>query len=378
MEFESYQALDADEKLNVLFNKIDALEQIQVKVSDFESVIKNVRTRIDEQDSTINTLTYRIIDIETRNRNRNLLIYGYRETKSDVCDDFNDFIYDCLQLDPDSFCIENVERLGRVNNQRGRNSEQKRTILVTFRYAYEVDTMMKNEKHLAGTSYAIDRDYSPEIRAARKRLWPLYKQHRLKRRNKVQLKYPAALIVNDRIVCDEFPGFDRLLKTLISRNPQPGAGPSMSAANTVAPISLPYQQSSGMPSGHVRPQQQMQGSTDNKISSVNTESTQADASTQSSQSQSILNPPNINPNLNTQNNTNSGLSGTVNIDNQATRGRAKSRGVAGQNRGQSISARAPKKTLTVKKAQTNQKTAPTHSEPPTINQQADDSTRGTR
>ncbi|KAH3843683.1 hypothetical protein DPMN_117210 [Dreissena polymorpha] len=189
----------------------------------------------------------------------------------------------------------------------------------------------------------------------------------------------------------------------------------MSAAPTVAPISVPYQQSTGMPSGNVRPQQQMQGSTnnvslsgtlrqtrnfvagpletksesnlpfrssvrgtDNIISSVNTKSTQADASTQSSQSQSILNQPNINPTLNTQNNTNFGHSGSVNIDNQATRGRAKSRGVAGQNRGRSISARASKKTPTAKKTQTNQRTAPTHSEPPTFNQQADDSTRGTQ
>ncbi|KAH3799507.1 hypothetical protein DPMN_153117 [Dreissena polymorpha] len=106
--------------------------------------------------------------------------------------------------------------------------------------------MMKNAKHLAGTSYASDRDYPPEIRAARKRLWPLYKQYRQNRRKKVQLKYPAALIVNC-IGCDEFPGYDRLLKTLINtpklvtRNPQPGAAPSMSAAPSAAPISVPYQ-----------------------------------------------------------------------------------------------------------------------------------------
>ncbi|KAH3755107.1 hypothetical protein DPMN_189792 [Dreissena polymorpha] len=110
--FEWYQAVDADEKFNVRFNKIDAVEQIQVKASEAESVVKHLSIRIDEQDDKINALTYTIIDLETRNRNITLWVYGYRQVKIDV--------YDGLTI---SYTIENAERLGRLNNQRGRSSD---------------------------------------------------------------------------------------------------------------------------------------------------------------------------------------------------------------------------------------------------------------
>jgi len=42
-------------------------------------------------------------------------------------------------------------------------------------------------------------------------MWPEYKEYRRNRSKKVQLRYPAALYVNNRLMCDAFPNWNDLL-----------------------------------------------------------------------------------------------------------------------------------------------------------------------
>ncbi|KAH3821337.1 hypothetical protein DPMN_123100 [Dreissena polymorpha] len=57
---------------------------------------------------------------------------------------------------------------------------------------------MRNARRLAGSTYAIDREYPDDIRSARKRCWLEYKKYRENKLNRVQLRFPASLYVNDR------------------------------------------------------------------------------------------------------------------------------------------------------------------------------------
>jgi hypothetical protein len=67
----------------------------------------------------------------------------------DVYDSVNDLIYDQLNLS--DYYIDNAERLGQLkSNFRGQKSSKK-TILVSFRYAHEVSSIMANARNLAGT-----------------------------------------------------------------------------------------------------------------------------------------------------------------------------------------------------------------------------------
>ncbi|KAL4222865.1 hypothetical protein ACF0H5_018905 [Mactra antiquata] len=76
-----------------------------------------------------------------------------------------------------------------------------------------VDTIMRNARNLAGTRYAVDRDYPIEVRTARKKLWPIYKDYRTNKNNRVSLRYPVALVVNDRVVCNKFPYWDDIMNS---------------------------------------------------------------------------------------------------------------------------------------------------------------------
>lgn len=66
---------------------------------------------------------------------------------------------------------------------------------------------MKNVSNLAGSNYAVYKNYLSEIRIAHKKLWSAYKKYR----NRVHLRYPAARVVNDSVVDDEFQGWDKKL-----------------------------------------------------------------------------------------------------------------------------------------------------------------------
>lgn len=75
--------------------------------------------------------------------------------------------------------------------------------------------VMSQARRLKNTHYAIDRDYPPEIAAARKKLWPEVKRLRSSSASgdSIQMKYPAKIVHNGQIVKDAFPHWDQLLKS---------------------------------------------------------------------------------------------------------------------------------------------------------------------
>jgi len=137
-----------------------------------------VSRAVNEHDDKLKYLTYKVFDLETKSRNKNILIYGYEENRYDVYDIVNEFICDQLRLEASDFYIDHAERLGQVNNHCHGQATSKRTILVTFRYPSEVDKIMSSARNLAGSRYAVDRDYPTEIRLARKSMWSEYKEYR--------------------------------------------------------------------------------------------------------------------------------------------------------------------------------------------------------
>ena len=95
--------------------------------------------------------------------------------------------------------------VGPIDNERRR--ARKRPISCTFSHHSEVDLVVNEPRGLRNTGYAIDRDYPPEIAAARKRLWPEVKQRcsTASSCDLNQLKYPAKIVENGQVVRYEFP-----------------------------------------------------------------------------------------------------------------------------------------------------------------------------
>ena len=68
---------------------------------------------------------------------------------------------------------------------------------------------MRNAYMLKDTTFSVDYDFPREIQEARSRLWPQYKEMKRKfPRDKIQIVYPAKLLRNNHIVCDELPDWN--------------------------------------------------------------------------------------------------------------------------------------------------------------------------
>ncbi|XP_052820110.1 uncharacterized protein LOC128245930 [Mya arenaria] len=112
VELDSFQTMSTDSKLNVLFTKIDTVEKAQSSVIQVETSLEQVKHKIEEHDDKITTLTYKLIDLQAREKRCNVIIYGLDDDqRKEIYDLVSDFLYD-MNLDPDEFYIEHAERLG--------------------------------------------------------------------------------------------------------------------------------------------------------------------------------------------------------------------------------------------------------------------------
>ncbi|KAL4236783.1 hypothetical protein ACF0H5_005169 [Mactra antiquata] len=69
---------------------------------------------------------------------------------------------------------------------------------------------MSRVSFLKGTPFSIDYDFPKEIQEARARIWPKLKDLRREYpRSRVQIVYPAKLLHDGRVVCDELPEWNR-------------------------------------------------------------------------------------------------------------------------------------------------------------------------
>lgn len=239
VDIDTFGNMGHDDKLNVLFQKISNVEKSQQDVKTMNENLQNTTTRVSNLESRVQTntdiitkLSYKLLQMDTRNRSRNLIIYGLRDNDGRVYDQVSDFLYDNLDIDSSEIDIEFASKFGQSRDHNYR--PRKRATVVTFQHTDQVDYCLRRAFKLAGTSYAIDRDYPQEIQQARKRLWPEFKRLRTEHRSAAKLIFPAAIKVGSTIVRDEFPDWDRLVNGRVSPNTTPITG----VANSVnsAPI----------------------------------------------------------------------------------------------------------------------------------------------
>ena len=203
----SFDSMSQDNKLSAMFDKLSNIEAAQDEM-------KSMQVRVNRNQ----LLTYKYLDLETRYRDKNIVIYGLEERERDgirISTVVRDFFYDRLGLGEEDLYIVYARRLSSFDS--GRRRVSKRPILCTFSHYSEVDLVMSEARRLKNTGHAIDRDYPSEIAAARKKLWPEVKQIRstASSGDSVQLKHPAKIVHNGRVVKDQFPYWDELVKSNI-------------------------------------------------------------------------------------------------------------------------------------------------------------------
>ena len=101
-----------------------------------QECIQKYEAHIDENSFKILQLNYKIIELEAKSRQNNIIIYGLQEDSySETVDDASDFIYRNLDLDPNEMNIVKALRLGRVPRSYNTRiqGKPKRPLLVSFK-----------------------------------------------------------------------------------------------------------------------------------------------------------------------------------------------------------------------------------------------------
>ena len=183
---------------------------------NFEQSIRCVNNKLDEvidvtnrNSNVLRTLAYKSIDLEARSRRNNLLFWGLSENYNEIFV-IRDFIKNQLGLDADNMYLARAHRLGpRRFGQRN----PKRPIIINFRDYCDTDIIMNHANRLRNTPFSIGYHLPKEIKEARERLWDEVK--RIKQTSptvKFQILYPAKLLVEGKIVIDEFPDWGRVMQ----------------------------------------------------------------------------------------------------------------------------------------------------------------------
>lgn len=218
----NFSSLTVNEKLSQMFDKLNILEQSNQEIMRYSQQIDSVKAKVNSvEQRTVNheqllkVLAYKSIDIEARSRRNNLIIHGLAESNNEcLSDTLHEFLWNELGVDSEDLYINRYHRLGSLHKAKRRQQTDmpRRPIILAFQDYKDIGRILDAAYMLRGSRYSITKDYPKEIVAARQRLMPQYKAERLNRNNRVSIEYPAKLLVNGRVVADEFPDWYQVLE----------------------------------------------------------------------------------------------------------------------------------------------------------------------
>lgn len=212
----------SENKLNMIFNELQQIRLSQETANRGMRTFQNYYASMNEKlghvvdvtntnTSVLKTLAYKSIDMEARSRRNNLIFWGFFETPNENCFSIiREFIADNLDLDPRRMYLTRAHRLGprKIGYRNPR-----RPIIVNFRDFCDTEMIMERAHMLKNTRFSIGYDLPKEINAARKKLWDELKAIKSRQPGaKTQIIYPAKLVVDGKVVRDEFPDWNEAMR----------------------------------------------------------------------------------------------------------------------------------------------------------------------
>lgn len=206
---DQFKQLSTDDKLVTIFDMINSVQSLSLRVEAVEQRINDIESSTKCSFNRLKVLEYKSIDQEARARRNNLIFRDIPEMSiNENCENvLSTFIEDYLDIDTSQIYVQAVHRIGAPRR------DKIRPIIANFIDRKDTECILEHAYKLKGTEYGINRDYPNEIVAARSRLWPKYKELKAKyRKSAVFIGYPAKLIVNKRVVRDEFPDWNEIIR----------------------------------------------------------------------------------------------------------------------------------------------------------------------
>ena len=149
IDYDSFNTMGSDDKLNLIFAKLINIEHIQSEVTSMQRTLRHTDERlqrivrhVDNNTYKLKHLAYKYIEFETKNRRNNIIMYGLAENhNSTVSAVVREFIENALDIDIEEqeLYIELACRLGtpdgiNVNNIANNRNDRmgRRPVLCTF------------------------------------------------------------------------------------------------------------------------------------------------------------------------------------------------------------------------------------------------------
>ena len=265
LSLDEFKNMNIDNKLDTLFVYICDVKSTNQRLLKAEKTVHEIHESTKHNSDRIDILAYRSIDLEARQRRNNLIFWGIPEVRSENCMTLvADFLAEHLELDPDRICIQRAHRVGKPPKPhkfvigQATNKPKHRPLIALFRDYQDVELILGSAKKLKGKGFGINRDYPPEIIAARKPLFAEKKKLQLANPNtKISIQYPAKLFMEGRLITDALPTWqDTIRKSRLDSITLPTGKASSRPGPTNRPDSRPTSDSlnsrSNRPSDRVR------------------------------------------------------------------------------------------------------------------------------
>lgn len=253
LSLEQFKSLDIDDKLASMFVCLQEVKSTNQRLLKAEQTVHEIHEFTLQNKACIETLAYKSIDMEARQRRNNLLFWGIPEVRNEDCTAvLSEFLSDRLEIDAETICIQTAHRVGRpINNRRnvigrGVSNQKHRPLIALFRDFQDVELIISNAGKLRGTSFGINRDYPPEIIEARKPLLAEKKKLKAAQPNSnISIQYPAKLIQDGRLVKDMLPNWQDAIrrsrlktseKNITSEKPPPNSRVRLSDLSINKPV----------------------------------------------------------------------------------------------------------------------------------------------
>ena len=216
---ETFKKMSTDDKLVSIFEIMTSFGSLNTRVDSLEGHVHSILALNVESEKRMKLLEYKSIDLEARNRRCNLIFRGHPEVLNQ--DDCEAIITSFLKryLDIEDVFIQRAHRLGNISAVGSRPGSfaprraQSRPIIALFRDYKDVERILASAYKLRDTNFGINRDYPPEIVNARSNLWADYKLEKSRHREgSVYIGFPAKLVVDRKVIRDEFPDWKEVLK----------------------------------------------------------------------------------------------------------------------------------------------------------------------
>ena len=212
----------SEDKLNLIFHELRHIRENQEQTNNgmlnFQDNFLHMHQKLEQVVQVTNrntdllrTLAYKSIDQEARSRRNNLIFWGISENYDENCFSLiREFIKNHIDLDADRMYLARAHRLGQ---RKIGYRNPKRPIIVHFRDFCDVEDIMSRSYLLKNSQFSVGYDLPKEINEARKRLWEETKRIKSKQpRSKCQIVYPAKLIVDGKVMRDEFPQWSNAIQ----------------------------------------------------------------------------------------------------------------------------------------------------------------------